>query len=600
MCGIAGVLSAAGDARRLTSPVDAMRAALRHRGPDDEGQWCAPGGGATFAHTRLSVLDLTPAGHQPMSIADGRFTITFNGEILNFRELRRSLEQRGATFHTRSDTEVILRAYEADGPACVEQLRGMFAFALWDERDRTCLLARDRFGIKPFYYHEDGGQLVFASEVRALVASGLVPRDLDPDGVYEYFRTGTVPEPRTLLRGVRCLGAGQYAIWRDGAVTTQSYWQLRFEPRTLTYPEAVAQTRQALLDSVDHHFISDTPVGVFLSGGVDSTALVALATTAGRRDLRTFALTFPGSPLDEGPAARRTAARFGTCHDEWAIDGRTAKDLFAQCLRASDQPSIDGLNTFAVSKFARDSGVKVVLSGLGGDELFGGYKSFDEVPRLASWNRNLSYAGPLRTAVGKGLERMAWSSRWRRVGDLLSQPPALSTVYSTFRGIYTRAEARTLAERYAGAGPSHLGATGEDADQDPTDRDAVSRLELTRYMRNQPLRDSDTMSMAWGLELRVPFLDTVVVSAVSAIPAAQRLRPHKGLLLDAVPEIPDWVANQPKRGFMFPFHQWLDAEWRDVFAEIDRTSPVPTETWYRKWCVFVLDRWIDGLNRSRQ
>jgi asparagine synthase (glutamine-hydrolysing) len=600
MCGIAGVLTATGEAPRFAPSLDAMRVALRHRGPDDEGAWCAASGSAAFVHTRLAILDLTAAGHQPMSSADGRLTITFNGEILNFRELRRSLEQRGATFQTRSDTEVVLRAYEADGPGCVEQFRGMFAFALWDAREHTCLMARDRFGIKPLYYHADAARLVFASEVRALVASGLVPRELNPDSAYEYFRTGTVPEPDTLLRGVSCLGAGQYATWRDGALTTRTYWSLRFEARTPAYPAAVAQTRSALLDSIDHHFVSDTPVGIFLSGGVDSSALVALAATSGQRDVRTFALTFPGSPFDEGAAARRTAAHFGTCHSEWAMDGRTAQDLFTQCLEASDQPSIDGLNTFAVSKFARDSGIKVVLSGLGGDELFGGYKSFEQVPRMASWNRGLSYTGPLRTTVGKGLERMAWSPRWRRVGDLLSQPPALSAAYATFRGIYTRAEARTLAERYTGARPSVAPATDENAGHDPTDQDAMSRLELTRYMRNQPLRDSDTMSMAWGLELRVPFLDPVVVSTLSGIPAAQRLRPHKRLLLDAVPEIPDWVANQPKRGFMFPFQQWLDGEWRDIFAEIDRTSPVPTETWYRKWCVFVLDRWIDGLNRSRQ
>lgn len=597
MCGIAGILTSAGDAGRLQAPLDAMRAALRHRGPDDEGTWLAPGGAAAFAHTRLSILDLTPAGHQPMSTADGRYTITFNGEILNFWELRRSLEQRGVTFHTRSDTEVILRAYEAEGAACVERLRGMFAFALWDQRERTCLLARDRFGIKPFYYHASGGRLVFASEMRALIASGLVPRDLDPEGVYGYCRTGSVPEPHTLLRDVQCLGAGQYALWRNGVVTPRRFWDLHFGDLAMTDADAVERTRLALLDSVDHHFLSDAAVGVFLSGGIDSTALVALATTSGRRDLRTFSLTFPGTSGDEGPVARRTAVHFGTNHEEWPIDGPTARALFTQWLRAADQPSIDGLNTFTVSKFARDSGVKVVLSGLGGDELFGGYKSFAEVPRLSAWNRRLSYAGPLRGALGHGIERMARTARWRRVGDVLNQPPGLAAMYETYRGIYTRAEARALAIRYAGTAPGgHRPETPHRAD--PSERDAVSRLELTRYMRNQPLRDADTMSMAWGLELRVPFLDSVVVDTISAIPARQRLRPHKQLLLDAVPEIPAWVATAPKSGFMFPFEQWLDDEWRGVFAEVERRCPVPTETWYRKWCVFVLDRWVGQLNGS--
>lgn len=600
MCGIAGIIGTAGQAPGWAAPLSAMRAALSHRGPDDRGSWLAPGGAAAFAHTRLAILDLSPAGHQPMSIADGRFTITFNGEILNFWELRRSLEQRGVTFQSRSDTEVILRAYEADGPSCVARLRGMFAFAIWDEREQTCLMARDRFGIKPFYYHSNGQQLVFASEVRALLASGLVPRELDPDGLYGYFRTGTVPEPVTLLRGVRGLGAGEYLLWRDGAVSRQQFWQLKFQPEAITDQQAVERTRAALLDSVDHHFLSDAPVGVFLSGGVDSTALVALATAAGRRDLHTFAMTFPGSPADEGPAARRTAEHFGTDHREWPVDAGLAKELFAQCLRAADQPSIDGLNTFVVSKCARDHGVKVVLSGLGGDELFGGYKSFDEIPRMTAWNRRLSYAGPLRRALGRGLARLAPSPRWRRVGDALSARPSLAGTYAMFRGVYACAEARMLVEHYAGVDCAISDPTGAGEVDDPTDRDAVSRLELTRYMRNQPLRDSDTMSMAWGLELRVPFLDNVVIDTLSRIPAAQRLRPQKGLLLTAVPEVPDWVASQPKRGFMFPFKHWLDGEWRDVFAEIERTTPVPTQTWYRKWCVFVLDRWIAGLEPGRR
>lgn len=598
MCGIAGILGEPGQAPRWGSPLSAMRTALSHRGPDDQGSWSAPSGAAAFAHTRLAILDLSPAGHQPMSIADGRFTITFNGEILNFRELRRSLEQRGVTFQSRSDTEVILRAYEADGPACVAQLRGMFAFAIWDERERTCLVARDRFGIKPFYYYSSGQQLVFASEVRALVASGLVPREFDGEGVYGYFRSGTVPEPRTLLRDVRCLPAGHYALWRGGAVTTTRYWDLRFSTQAMGEAEAVERTRAALVDSVDHHFISDAPVGVFLSGGIDSTALVALAAAGGRRDLRTFCLTFPGSAADEGPIARRTAAHFGTQHEEWAIDGELGKQLFAECLKAADQPSIDGLNTFAVSKFARGNGVKVVLSGLGGDELFGGYKSFEQVPSMTTWNRRLSYTGPLRTMIGAGVERLAQTSRWRRVGDALQQAPALDATYETFRGIYTRAESRRLALHYAGTEAGYAVPAATAPVCDPSDRDAVSRLELTRYMRNQPLRDSDTMSMAFGLELRVPFLDPVVASAVSAIPSAVRLRRNKQLLLAAVPEIPDWVASRPKQGFLFPFQQWLDDEWREVFAAIDRSSPVPAETWYRKWCVFALDRWIDGLRRS--
>lgn len=593
MCGIAGVL-AAQPHPPLDGAIDAMRLAVRHRGPDDEGSWSSSGGRAAFAHTRLAILDLTTAGHQPMSTPDGRYTITFNGEILNFHELRRSLEARGVRFQTRCDTEVILRAYEADGPACVASLRGMFAFALWDEREQTCLLARDRFGIKPLYFHDRAGRLVFASEVRALLASGLVPRELDADGLYGYFLTGTVPEPRTLLRDVHCLAAGTYATWRHGTLTTHRYWRLEFVDAPAD-TDPVARARVALIDSVDHHFISDAPVGIFLSGGLDSTALVALASQNRTRELQTFSLSFPGWSEDEGGVARRTAAHFGTRHVEWPIDGATANDLFNGFLAAADQPSIDGLNTFAVSRLAREHGMKVVLSGLGGDELFGGYKSFDEVPRLTAVNRALSYAGPLRTAVGEGLQRLAGDPRWRRLGDVLTQAPDLARTYTSFRGVFTHAESETLVRRYTDA-PSHFRFDHDAAwTADPTPRDVVSRLELTRYMRNQPLRDSDTMSMAWGLELRVPFLDGPLVDTLSSIPARVRLQPGKQFLLQAVPEVPEWVAAQPKRGFMFPFERWLGDDWRETFANVERQSPVPLTAWYRKWCVFVLQRWIDNL-----
>jgi asparagine synthase (glutamine-hydrolysing) len=592
------MLAADGAIRHHADALDAMRRSIRHRGPDDEGVWTASHGQAGFAHTRLSILDLTSAGHQPMQSPDGRLTITFNGEIYNFQELRRSLERRGATFRTRTDTEVILAAYGLDGPACFETLRGMFALAIWDEADRSCVLARDRFGIKPLYYHAAGGRLTFASEVKALLASGAVAAELDPQGLFGYFLTGTVPEPHTLVRNVKCLDAGSYLTWKTGSQSSHRYWNLRFADQAGD-SEPVESARRALLDSVAHHFVSDAPVGIFLSGGVDSTALVALAREAGQQDLHTFSLAFPGEPDNEGAIAAETARHFGTTHAEWAIDAATGRELFGKFLEAGDQPSIDGLNVFAVSKFARDRGMKVVLSGLGSDELFGGYPSFDGVPRLHAWNRRLGSLGALRPALGRRIADAASDPRWRRLGDLFTQPADLAHAYQTFRGVFTHDESRALVERYTGQSvcPS---ADGFDAamPDDPTPRDAVSRLELSRYMRNQPLRDGDTMSMAWGLELRVPFLDGPLVDTVSAVPAGVRLQPAKKFLLQAVPEIPPWVVAQPKRGFTFPFQRWLDDEWREVFAEIDRDCPVPTSTWYRKWCVFVFSRWADTLKRS--
>lgn len=590
MCGIAGILSQNALLGADSIALPSMLAALRHRGPDDQGQFQSPGGHAAIAHARLAILDLSPAGHQPMSTPDGRFTIVFNGEIYNYRELREALQKDGVVFRSNSDTEVVLRAYGAYGVECVAKLRGMFSFAVWDERERACLLARDPFGIKPLYFHEANGQLVFASEVRALLASGLVRRELDPQGLHGYFRTGSVPEPRTLLRGVRCLEAGHLAIWQAGKLQTRRYWELRFQPEAVAAPESVRSVRQALLDSVAHHFISDVPVGVFLSGGIDSTALVGLARTVGRADLHTYSIAFPGTLGDEGGLAQRTAAHFGTTHHEWKLDAAAGRQLFSLYLQVMDQPSIDGLNTFTVSKFARDQGMKVVLSGLGGDELFGGYKSFREVPRLARFNRRLRMAGPVRVGVRTVLRR-ARRPQFRRLGEMLGQPARLDTAYAALRGTFTGAEATMLTRHYTGE-EVIADFSPEELPADPTLEDTVSRLELTHYMRNQLLRDSDVMSMAHGLELRVPFLDLPLLNTLTRIPAATRLQPGKRFLLQAVPEVPDWIANQPKRGFLFPFDQWLGAEWREVFGALDRTCPVPTQTWYRKWAIFVLERWM--------
>ena len=590
MCGIAGVIGrAAPDARAL----ERMQAALRHRGPDGEGVWCAASNVAAFAHTRLAVIEVGPGGHQPMSSADGRLTIVFSGEIYNFVELRRELEQYGGVFRTQSDTEVILRGYELLGAAVVTRLRGMFAFALWDERTRTCLLARDPFGLKPLYYHRavDGG-LVFASEVRALLASRLVPRELDGRGVYGYFRSGTVPEPRTLLRDVNAVEAGHTLTWQNGVVDHQRFWSPRFPHVPVEDNHYVDTVRSALSDSVRHHFVSDVPLGILLSGGVDSAALLALASQNGHDRVRTISLALPGSAVDESALARQTSDRFTSSHAECAIDARTAKELFPTYLAAIDQPTIDGFNTFVVSRFAREQGLKVVLSGVGADELFGGYGSFMRVPRMTAWNEHLSWAGPLRGLGGRMLEQLASGPRWRRVGDLLQQPPTMANTYATFRGIFTRRESRQLtASLGIDAG------TIDDHDHDagsPTAADEVSRLELTRYVRNQLVRDSDNASMASGVELRAPFLDATLFDIVAKVPAAVRLASAKQLLRDAVHELPPWVAG-PKRCFQFPFDDWIDGEWRPMFAGLDARSPVPTETWYRKVCLYVFDHWVDRM-----
>ena len=592
MCGIAGVLTVRPDHISLEAILPAMQQSLKHRGPDDSGRWMQSRRLAGFAHTRLSVIDVSNAGHQPMGTAGSGCTIVFNGEIYNYRELRKSLESDGAGFSSNSDTEVVLRLYERHGDDCLPLLRGMFAFAIWDEGKQSCFLARDRFGIKPLYWMEFGGGVAFASELRTLLGSGLARNGLNPQALCRFFETGSVPEPLTLVEGVHMLEAGVCARWSGGELHKRRWWNIEFPEgnRDMSPQDAAAITRTALEESLKHHFVSDVPVGLFLSAGIDSTALLALTRAAGHKELQTFTIGIDDSATDESAMARCTARHFGTKHCELHLEAKTGGDLFRSFLNAVDQPTIDGFNTYSVAKLARENGIKVALSGLGGDELFGGYPSFVRLPQLSAVSRAL---GPLKGLLGSVLEHLETRPPAVRLGGALRNGGTMDQLYDAFRGVYSSRSARQLAEHYTGRKlPLEDQMPSTVSRHFPTTEDEISFRELSRYMRNQLLRDSDVMSMAHGLELRVPLVDSGLFSAVSAIPASLRLRPGKRLLLDAVPEIPDWIRDRPKGGFLFPYEKWLASpDWRSLFVEELRDIPVAPKNWYQRWSVFVFKRW---------
>ncbi len=592
MCGIAGAIHTRLSADRLEKVLIGFQRDLQHRGPDDRGAFVSQDATAGLVNTRLAILDLSPAGHQPMSSADGRFHIVFNGEIYNFKTLRQELEAEGEKFESNGDTEVVLRMFMRYGRECVRELSGMFAFAIWDDVERSCFVARGPLGIKPLYYHEADGRLLFASELRAIIRSGLVPRQLASDAVAGYLLFGAVPEPLTLIDGVRTLPAGHTLVWRDGRTRLAKYWDLRFGQDSFTREAGAACVREALQDSVRRHLVSDVPIGVFLSGGLDSSAIVALAAKEAGTRLRTFCISFDDPDFNEGDVAQRTAKHFGAEHRDWRLDPETARGLLEQFMAKSDQPSIDGFNTFCVAKLAHDAGLKVVLSGLGGDELFGGYQSFDTVPKMVRASRLATPLGLVRNALGQTLSQQNASPRVSRLGHFLAGAPITSMAYWAMRGIFTPAEVRRLLPQYSCRTRSGRPALALHVPPQPTLEDEVSYLEITRYMRNQLLRDSDVMSMAWSLELRVPFVDSRVVEAIENIPAELRLARGKRILLDAVPEIPLWVRQRPKQGFVFPFKDWISGDWEDVFRRIEASSPVRLKSWYRRWCLFALENFI--------
>jgi asparagine synthase (glutamine-hydrolysing) len=428
MCGIAGIFSTSPEPAPMRAAAERMQHALHHRGPDDAGLWQSECGHAVLAHRRLSIIDLTSGAQQPMSSPDGRFTICFNGEIYNYRELRAELLGSGVTFSTSSDTEVILRLFERNGIECVQRLRGMFAFAIWDKQEMRGTLARDPFGIKPLYFTEQAGRFLFASELNALRASGLIQEKLDPRALSRYFETGSVAEPNTLIKGVSMLPPGSTVRWEGGRCeAAQIYWSPLFPP-SAPRQDAAQTVRTALLNSVAAHFVSDVPVGLFLSGGIDSTALLALARVLGHENLRTFSIGVDDVGLDESSVAARTAKHFGTEHFEQRLNAQSGLALFDQFLSALDQPSIDGLNTFTVSALARQHGQKVVLSGLGGDEVFGGYPTFRAVPKLVRWG-TIARRLILPRLASPLLERMS-HPKLKRIGSYFAQQPSTSSAYA--------------------------------------------------------------------------------------------------------------------------------------------------------------------------
>jgi asparagine synthase (glutamine-hydrolysing) len=591
MCGIAGIITTNQYQDSLELLAGKMQKALRQRGPDDQGVFVSQSRQAAFAHTRLSIIDLSQSGHQPMASNDGRFWIIFNGEIYNFKELRAQLEAQGEKFQSSSDTEVVLKLYQRHGADCLNKFRGMFAFAIWDELEKTCFLARDPFGIKPLYYFRDAGVLAFASELKALLATGIPARQISREGLEGYFLNGSVPEPKTIIKGVFSLPAGHWMRWQNGRLESpRQYWKIEFNPQKTTPEEAREKVHNALIDSVESHFVSDVPVGIFLSGGIDSSALVALARQTQKGKLLTYTVTFEEPGWNEGPIAKKVAQKFGTTHTEYLVTSQEASKLFDSFLENVDQPTIDGFNTYCISKIASQNGARVLLSGLGGDELFGGYPSFHKIPKMIRWN-NILHTLNLSSVASNALEQSG-NTHSKRLADFLCKQPSAISAYRSLRGVFSESESKSLMPQYVPG--SALYSASIDAPLNSSNlKDEISYLELSSYMRNQLLRDSDVMSMAHGLELRVPFIDRVFFDAVSTIPSNLRIMPNKRLLINSVPELPKEVYNRTKQGFLFPFQKWIEKDWGNNLLHVEAPKGVSLGLWYRKWSLSVLKRWIE-------
>jgi asparagine synthase (glutamine-hydrolysing) len=633
MCGLAGAAGLVDD--DVVTAVRRMNDAQSHRGPDSQGLWTS-GADAPFevslGHRRLAIIDLSPAGAQPMRNVGTGDVVVFNGEIYNFGDLRRELEAAGARFFSNSDTEVILHAYERWGLDSVRRFRGIFAFALWDARRRQLHLVRDPMGVKPLYWTVRGRTVYFASELRALLAAG-VDRRLDPNAVASFLWHGFVVGPQTMIENVQLLPAASTVTLAEGALrpTPASYWSLPPAGPHTTTPSSVTQT---LRDTIRMQLVSDVPLGVFLSGGVDSTAVAALACETSGADVRTFNIGFDEPELDESRHALAVAKALGTQHASLRIGEAEFHHQLPRALEGIDQPTFDGINTYLVSRAVREAGMTVALAGVGGDELFGGYKSFVDLPRAARIAPLLAPMGPVARSLTETVTRLALmagltppQTRWGKVADVLSSKGDFVDLYQAEYALFSTAFFAKLSAPLKGRInlTSGLTAGQRAACEAVVDTrhplHSIASLELGSFVRERLVRDTDAASMAVSLELRVPFLDHVVIEQVARLSETDRFMPlrRKFILRNATfSKVDPKIFERPKSGFVLPIDAWcrrgmreqmnsvyhdealcervgvdakaVQALWRSFLEE------TPGLYWSRIWAIFIL---LDWCSRHR-
>ena len=594
MCGIAAIF-AYGD---NTPPVDQVellriREAMAKRGPDGSGLWISDDRRIGLAHRRLAVIDLSETGAQPMATANGTVRIVFNGEIYNHGELRRRLEAKGCHFHSRSDTEVLLHLYQEYGAGMVEHLRGMYAFAIYDYRKRELLLARDPHGIKPLYYADNGASIRVASQVKALLRGGELDTTPDPAGHVGFYLWGHVPEPYTLYRGIRALPAGT-TLWIDatGRKQARQFFSLTNEfakasgaRLAVTREETHERLRAALLDTIRHHLVADVPVGMFLSAGLDSATLTALTREVSNTDLHTITLgfkEFQDTINDEVPLAEQVARQYGTLHQTYWVtkdDFQKERDAISD---AMDQPSTDGVNTYFVSKAAAEAGMKVAISGLGGDELFGGYPSFHQIPCSAK------IFSPFQSLplLGKGFRYLSAPILKRfmspKYAGLLEYGGTYGGAYLLRRGMFMPWELPNVLDgemvREGWNELQTLSRLEETVRGINNERLKISALECTWYMRNQLLRDADWASMAHSLEVRVPLVDVDVNAAIAPLLASCNPPGKLEFAGVARTHLPRGILERRKTGFSVPVREWL----------MERSGIEPKDRGLRGWARFLV------------
>ncbi|MCD6017744.1 MAG: asparagine synthase, glutamine-hydrolyzing [Bacteroidetes bacterium] len=622
MCGITGIVGKQINNSAYHSAIKKMNDAIAHRGPDSEGTWndehCYLG------HRRLSIIDLSEAGNQPFLSQDGRYILIYNGELYNYKDIRLELQraehgtkQIPYIFRTDTDTEVVLAAYLRWGKDCVKRFNGMFAFSIWDTADQKLVLARDRMGIKPVYYQFKDNVLLFASEIRALLYSGLIEKKISLKSVAEFIQYATVHAPNTILQDVFMLMPGHILEYQNRTINIQKYWNINDFAKSkqdLSYKETCTQINELLTASVERRLVADVPFGAFLSGGIDSSAIVGLMSKVSSEKVRTFNVSFDESEFSEAKYAKQISEKFNTEHHEIKLTPDDFLKQLPEALAAIDHPSGDGPNSYIVSKATKQAGITMALSGLGGDELFAGYDIFKRYYELEK-------KGWLNIIPAKGLAGKLLAAKKNSVqGDKTAEILNLDTIngfhaYPINRKLFNQKDYRSLLKEQFNDSNFIKNVIQKIETDKQHVLSRVSLFEIQTYMQNILLRDADQMSMAVALEVRVPFLDYKLVEFVLGVKDEYKY-PHspKKLLTDALGELlPDNIVNRPKMGFTLPWKDWLKGELKDFCEEnivqfskrsfVNRDSVLliwnrflnndPKITWSRVWHLVILNNWIN-------
>jgi asparagine synthase (glutamine-hydrolysing) len=632
MCGITGLfLEQTKDI--VSEKVVNMTRSLRHRGPDGFGVECFElrGGFLGLGHRRLSIRDLSDSGHQPMFHPETKNWVVFNGEIYNYSYLRKELEEEGAIFRSHCDTEVILHAYAKWGSDCFARLSGMFAIGLYDQKQQRLILARDPMGIKPLYYSQGSWGVVFASELRALMESRVVGRNIDRRALASFLAYGAVAQPLTMFSSARQIEPGSQMII-DLSSPPYSFNKPVFfwnypkpsEPVDRPYGDIIEELREKLILSVNRHLVSDVPVGLFLSGGIDSTVLATLSSAKFPGCMDAFTVGFSNNQeLDEGPIAAEVAKELGVKHHLVSLSESDVLNHVDKFLSVLDQPTMDGLNTYVISKAVSSYGFKVALSGLGGDELFGGYPSFHQIPRLTHWLK-MAYVLPprVRSQIANFLYIHKSKAQRYKAQEFALTIPSVKNLYFRRRRLFSDNELSSFGLFWANLNLDMNYMPVESlSDIDLNDRDpesAISLLESRFYMGNTLLRDADVFGMSNGLEIRVPLLDGLLLDFVHALPGNLR-RPrgqqNKPLLVDSMADkLNPLISSLPKKGFRLPQAAWMAGPLRErfeYFLDVVSSSGLVEKTqvnrvwkdfiddqngpnWSRAWTLGVLGAWLNN------